>query len=116
VASNVLPALDAYAKLAIPSRGVRRSGGKEALKALTEGVRGLIGYFFNGIGQNENPALWGSCQLPPAADIPLNWLSSESCHSTKSLRDSGGVRLGRSAVRRAEIADSERGALSESLT
>jgi len=49
VASNVLPALDASAKLAMPPRGVRRSGGKEALKALTEGIRGLIGYFFNSI-------------------------------------------------------------------
>src|SRR6516164_2403775 len=27
----------------------------------------------------------GSCQLPPAADIPLHWLWSESCQSTKSL-------------------------------
>ena len=61
MASNVLPALDAYAKLAIPSRGVRRSGGKEALKALTEGVRGLIGYFFNGIGQNENRGFGSNC-------------------------------------------------------
>jgi len=41
--------LDASAKLAMPPRGVRRSGGKEALKALTEGIRGLIGYFFNSI-------------------------------------------------------------------
>jgi hypothetical protein len=48
---------------------MRRSVGKEALKALTEGVRGLIGYFFNSIGQNENPPSWGLCPLSPAADI-----------------------------------------------
>jgi len=25
-------------------------------------------------GQNEKPVLWGSCQLPPAADTPPNEL------------------------------------------
>jgi hypothetical protein len=49
VASNVLPALDASAKLVMPPRGMRRSGGKKALKVLTEGIQGLIGYFLNSI-------------------------------------------------------------------
>src|SRR6516164_2693820 len=29
--------------------------------------------------QNPNPPFRPSCQLPPAADMPLNWLSFESC-------------------------------------
>ena len=29
--------------------------------------------------QNPNTPHSGLCQLPPAADMPLNWLMSESC-------------------------------------
>jgi len=31
------------------------------------------------LGQNENWRFSGLCRLPPATDIPLHWLWSESC-------------------------------------
>jgi hypothetical protein len=44
--------------------------------------------------------------LPPATDIRQRGWHSVQCQSTKSLRDSGEVRLGLSIIPRGEIAGS----------
>ena len=35
--------------------------------------------FLRATRHNENPSLEGLCQLLPAADMSLHWVSSESC-------------------------------------
>ena len=65
-------------------------------------VQGLGCAKTKSLGQNENRRFSGLCQLPPAADMPLNWLSSESCQCTKSLRDSCGVWRALSDIHRGE--------------
>ena len=62
--------------------------------------------FMTGLGQHEKSPLSGLCLVPPAADIPLHEAMSEKCHSTKSLRDSGGMWLVRSVFPTVEIVGS----------
>ena len=49
-------------------------------------------------GELEDRGKSGQRLLSPAADMPPKMLTAAMCHCTKSLRDSGEVRLGLSAV------------------
>ena len=64
------------------------------------------------VGQKEKPPFSALCQLPPAADMPLDELMYEMCQRTKSLRDSCGVWRALSDIHRGEMVSSGGSALS----